>query len=93
MFRFTAQDLRCKKYTNSGLRRRSPSPLKAAQSQFDSFELGGLNDDDLEESYPAIVETKGPQKHTSHGSEVCLAHCLLGMLSSTLLACEDWSEN
>ncbi|KAN0132292.1 hypothetical protein V8E53_009892, partial [Lactarius tabidus] len=68
--RFTVQDLRCKKYTNSGLRSRSPTPLSVVRSQVDSFELGGLCDDDLEESYPAIVETKGPQKHTSHGNEL-----------------------
>jgi hypothetical protein len=76
------QDLRCKKYTNSGLRSRSPTPLSVVRSQVDSFELGGLCDDDLEESYPAIVETKGPQKHTSHGNEVRLVHNLLRMLTS-----------
>jgi hypothetical protein len=39
------------------------------QPQDNSFELGGLNDDDLEESYP--LETEGAQKHVSCGSEVC----------------------
>ncbi|KAH9046380.1 hypothetical protein EDB83DRAFT_2523371 [Lactarius deliciosus] len=64
--RFTAQDLRCKKYANSGLRLQTPSlaPPNAALTptllqqpdDTDPFELGGLGDSDLEETCPAIAE-------------------------------------
>ncbi|KAH9172314.1 hypothetical protein EDB89DRAFT_2069978 [Lactarius sanguifluus] len=64
--RFTAQDLRCKKYANSGLRLQAPSlaPPNAALTPTllqqpdvtDPLELGGLGDSDLEETCPAIAE-------------------------------------
>ncbi|KAH9029133.1 hypothetical protein EDB84DRAFT_1562925 [Lactarius hengduanensis] len=65
--RFTAQDLRCKKYANSGLRLQAPSlaPPDAALTptllqqpdDTDPLELGGLGDSDLEqETCPAIAE-------------------------------------
>ncbi|KAH8979306.1 hypothetical protein EDB92DRAFT_390067 [Lactarius akahatsu] len=64
--RFTAQDLRCKKYANSGLRLQTLSlaPPNAALTptllqqpdDTDPFELGGLGDSDLEETCPAITE-------------------------------------
>ena len=76
------QDLHCKKYINSGLQSRSPTPLSDAQSQADSFGIGGLCDDDLEESYPIVVENEGPQKRISHGNDVCIVSCLLEMLTS-----------
>ncbi|KAH8985195.1 hypothetical protein EDB92DRAFT_2029478 [Lactarius akahatsu] len=64
--RFTAQDLRCKKYANSGLRLKTLSlaPPNAALTptllqqpdDTDPFELGGLSNSDLEETCPAITE-------------------------------------
>ncbi|KAH8977842.1 hypothetical protein EDB86DRAFT_3109076 [Lactarius hatsudake] len=64
--RFTAQDLRCKKYANSGLRLQAPSlvPPNAALTPTllqqpdvtDPLELGGLSDSDLEETCPVIAE-------------------------------------
>ncbi|KAH8979527.1 hypothetical protein EDB86DRAFT_3140234 [Lactarius hatsudake] len=64
--RFTAQDLRCKKYANSGLRLQAPSlvPPNAALTPTllqqpdvtDPLELGGLGDSDLEETCPVIAE-------------------------------------
>ena len=70
-----------KKHINSGLQSQSPTPSSAAQSGVDLFELGGLCDEDLEESYPIIKEIEGPQK-TAQGNEVCLTHCLVEMLTS-----------
>lgn len=95
--RFTAQDLRCKKYTNSGFRSRPLTTPSAAELQqpevADPFELGGLRDDDLEESQPPIAEVKGPQ--ASRKNEVFLASHLIGSLISILIlpACEDRREN
>ncbi|KAH8977748.1 hypothetical protein EDB86DRAFT_3091503 [Lactarius hatsudake] len=64
--RFTAQDLRCKKYANSGLRLQTLSlappnatltpTLLQQPDDTDPFELGGLGDSDLEETCPAIAE-------------------------------------
>ena len=51
------------------------------QSGVDLFELGGLRDEDLEESYPVIKEIEGLQK-TAWGNGVCLMHCLVEMLTS-----------
>ena len=60
--RFMAQDLHCKKYANSGLRARPLVPPNAAEPQWpevaDPFELGGLCDDNLEETQPAITEVE-----------------------------------
>ncbi|KAH9013111.1 hypothetical protein EDB85DRAFT_2098465 [Lactarius pseudohatsudake] len=75
---FTAQDLHCKKYANSGLRLGSLTPANAAQLQqpevADPFELGGLCDDDLEETCPVVAEVKGLQYNLSRGNEVLFAH-------------------
>ncbi|KAH8977244.1 hypothetical protein EDB86DRAFT_3092825 [Lactarius hatsudake] len=64
--RFRAQDLRCKKYANSGLRLQTLSlappnatltpTLLQQPDDTDPFELGGLGDSDLEETCPAIAE-------------------------------------
>ncbi|KAH9019688.1 hypothetical protein EDB85DRAFT_2153576 [Lactarius pseudohatsudake] len=64
--RFTAQDLRCKKYANSGLRLQALSlappdatltpTLLQQPDDTDPLELGGLGDSDLEETCPAIAE-------------------------------------
>ncbi|KAH9066932.1 hypothetical protein EDB83DRAFT_2519235 [Lactarius deliciosus] len=71
---FAAQDLHCKKYANSGLRLRSLTPANAAQLQqpevADPFELGGLCDDDLEETCPVVAEVKGLQYNLSCGNEL-----------------------
>ena len=75
------QGLPPKKHINSGLRSRSPTPSSAAQSGVDLFELGGLRDEDLEESYPVIKEIEGLRK-TARGNEACLAHCLVETLTS-----------
>ncbi|KAH9027183.1 hypothetical protein EDB85DRAFT_1893108 [Lactarius pseudohatsudake] len=71
---FTAQDLHCKKYANSGLRLGSFTPANAAQLQqpevADPFELGGLCDDNLEETCLVVAEVKGLQYNLSCGNEL-----------------------
>ncbi|KAI9436717.1 hypothetical protein H4582DRAFT_1816412, partial [Lactarius indigo] len=62
--KFTAQDLRRKKYANSGLRLQAlavpnPVPIPTLVQQpgvTDPFELGGLGDSDLEETCPVVAE-------------------------------------
>ncbi|KAI9440159.1 hypothetical protein BJY52DRAFT_1195572 [Lactarius psammicola] len=64
--RFTAQDLRCKKYANSGLQPQALVPPGAAPTHAplqwsdvaDPFELGGLGNSDLEETCPAMAEVQ-----------------------------------
>ncbi|KAI9453673.1 hypothetical protein BJY52DRAFT_1225494 [Lactarius psammicola] len=64
--RFTAQDLRCKKYANSGLQPQALVPPGTAPTHAllqrsdvaDPFELGGLGDSDLEETCPAMAEVQ-----------------------------------
>jgi hypothetical protein len=91
------RDLDCKKYADSGLRPRPLTLHHAAQLQqvevADPFELGGLCDDDLEETHPAIVEVEGLQ-HNPRGNEVFLVHYLIRSLTSifVLPACEDLRE-
>ena len=69
-----------KRHTNCDRQSRSPTPPSAVQSGVDLFELGGLRDEDLEESYPAIEEVEGLRK-TRRGNEVCLVHCLFETLT------------
>ncbi|KAH9066943.1 hypothetical protein EDB83DRAFT_2519259 [Lactarius deliciosus] len=60
---FTVQELRCKKYANSGLRPQLLAPPNVAQLQqleADPFELGGICDSDLEDTRPVIAEVDRP---------------------------------
>ncbi|KAH9015023.1 hypothetical protein EDB84DRAFT_1635082 [Lactarius hengduanensis] len=70
---FTAQELRCKKYANSGLRPQAVAPPNVAQLQqleADPFELGGICDSDLEDTRLAIAEVDGPTTNPSRRNEL-----------------------
>ena len=70
MSRFTAQVLHSKNYASSCLRQQSLTPPDIALSQItDQFVLGGLCDDDLEDTCPAMVE-QSQQDITSCRNEV-----------------------
>jgi hypothetical protein len=74
----------CKKYANAGLCPRPPTPHNTAHNQqgdtADPFEFGGLCDNDIEDTRPAIVD--GPRTvvpvdqsdltKPSHSNEVLL---------------------
>ncbi|KAF8272771.1 hypothetical protein EI94DRAFT_1795772 [Lactarius quietus] len=68
--RFTADDLRCKKYANSGLQAQSLTPPNADEPHqsavVDPFDFGGLCDDDLDDVHPTGVEVEG----LSRGNEL-----------------------
>ncbi|KAH8980200.1 hypothetical protein EDB86DRAFT_2813877 [Lactarius hatsudake] len=103
--RFTAQDLRCKKYANSGLQLQAPSlvPPNAALTPTllqqpdvtDPLELGGLGDSDLEETCPVIAEIQSlVSDKPPRVNEVFLARCLIRSLTINILpACEDSNES
>jgi hypothetical protein len=60
ILRLTPQTFVCKKYTHAGLCQQPPTPTNAAHDKqeetADPFKLGGLGDNDIEETCPMIFK-------------------------------------